>query len=100
MALYELKCPSLDYVYNMTWAEFLIRLYAWKRDEERKELSLRELAWITYIAPNQDPKKMKKSKEAFWPMKKNKKNTVTDDMKAAIKKAQEEYLEAKNKQNG
>ena len=100
IALYDLKCPSLDYVYDMTWAEFLIRLYGWKREQERQEHSLREMAWVTYIAPHQDPKKMKKSKEAFWPMKKNKSNTVTDDMRAAIKKAQEEYLEQKNKKNG
>ena len=71
MALCELECPSLDYVFHMTWAEFRIRLHGWIRKEERELHKLRELAWITYIAPHQDPKKLKKSKESFWPMKKH-----------------------------
>ncbi len=52
---------------------------------------LRELAWITYIAPHLNPKKMKKSKEAFWKL--ESKSKVTPSMLKAIKRAQKEYNE-------
>jgi hypothetical protein len=43
----------------------------------------RELMWITYIAPHQDPKKMAKRKEQFLPLngEKQSKGGVTDEMK-------------------
>ena len=75
----------------MTWAEFRIRLHGYLREQDREWFKVRELAWITYIAPYQDPKKMKRSKEAFWPMKKKKK--VTDEMRQRIIEAQKKYLE-------
>jgi len=58
----------LDFVYDMTWAEFQIRLFAYKRQDLYEWQKLRELMWITYIAPNQDPKKMAKRKEQFLPL--------------------------------
>jgi len=67
-ALGELKCPDLDFVYDMTWAEFQIRLFAYKRIDLYEWQKLRELMWVTYISPNQDPKKMVKRKEAFLPL--------------------------------
>ena len=78
----------------MTWAEFRIRLDGFLRDQEREWFKVRELAWITYIAPYQDPKKMKKSKESFWPL--GKKKGVTDEMKQRILEAQKRYQEEKN----
>ena len=65
-SLGELKCPDLDFVYAMTWAEFQIRLFAYKRQDLYEWQKLRELMWITYIAPHQDPKKMTKSKNKFF----------------------------------
>ena len=56
----ELKCPDLDFVYDMTWAEFQIRLFAYKRMDLYRWEQLRELMWVTYIAPHQDVKKMAK----------------------------------------
>lgn len=78
----------------MTWAEFLIRLHAWKRQEKRDVFMLRELAWITYIAPHLNPKRMKKTKEAFWSLKeKAKSDSVTDNvMRQRIKDAQEAFF--------
>lgn len=52
----------------MTWAEFQIRLFAYKRQDLYEWKKLRELMWITYISPNQDPKKMAKRKEQFLPL--------------------------------
>ena len=98
-AIGELKCPSLDYVYAMTWAEFRIRLHAWRRQTDRELYLLRELAWATYIAPHQDPKKMKKTKESFWSLGGKKKQTVTHAMRQRIKAAQKEYFDEKENLN-
>lgn len=62
----ELNCPSLDYVYRMSWAEFNLRLFSYKRVSEGELIKLRRLAWITYIAPHQDPKKLRGMKEEKW----------------------------------
>ena len=65
-ALGELNCPSLDYVYRMSWAEFNLRLFSYKRMNEGEMIKLRRLAWITYIAPHQDPKKLRGLREERW----------------------------------
>ena len=62
-------------------------------------MQLRELAWITYVAPHQDPKKMKKSIDQFWPIN-GKKSKVTEKMIKAMEEAQKQYLEEKNKKDG
>jgi len=72
----ELKCPDLDFVYDMTWAEFQIRLFAYKRMDLDKWQMLRELMWTTYIASHQDPKKMIKRKELFLPLNGDKKTGI------------------------
>jgi hypothetical protein len=59
-ALGELKVADLETVYDMTWAEFQIRLFAYKRMDLYEWEKLREIMWTTYIAPHQDPKKMVK----------------------------------------
>ena len=79
----------------MSWAEFRIRLHGFRREQKSELLQLRELAWITYIAPHSDPKKMKKSIDQFWPIGK-KKGKVTDKMIKAMEEAQKRYLEEKN----
>jgi len=66
VALTELGCPSLDYVYRMSWAEFQLRLIGFNRSEERQEKKLRRLAWVSYIAPHQNPKKLRGLKEDRW----------------------------------
>lgn len=65
-ALGELNCPSLDYVYRMSWAEFNLRLFSYKRVNDGELIKLRRLAWITYIAPHQDPKKLRGLREERW----------------------------------
>lgn len=98
-AVGELGC-NLDYAYyEMTWAEFRIRSFAFLRMQKREEYKLRELAWTIYIAPYQDPKKMKRSKKAFWPIDGDKKASgPTDKMIKIMEDAQRQYL--KDKQNG
>ena len=84
----------------MTWAEFLIRLHGFRREQENHMMMLRELSWITYTAPHNDPKKMKRSIEAFWPMKKGVGKDKKEKMLEAFKKAQEQYLEEKRLKDG
>ena len=100
VALFDLKCPSYHYVRRMTWAEFLIRLHGFRREKENELMMLRELSWIVYTAPHNDPKKMKRSLEAFWPIKKGVSNKSKDKMIEAFKQAQEKYLEEKKQKDG
>lgn len=95
-SLGELKCPDLDFVYAMTWAEFQIRLFAYKRQDLYEWQKLRELMWITYIAPHQDPKKMTKSKNKFLPLNDevvNGKSGVSEKTKAIFLQEYKKYIE-------
>lgn len=94
-ALGELKCPDLDFVYGMTWAEFQIRLFAYKRMDLYEWQKLREIMWTTYIAPHQDPKKMVKRKEAFLPLNKDKKQSgsISDAQKEMFIKEYKKWQE-------
>jgi hypothetical protein len=52
----------------MSFAEFQIRLFSFKRQELARYQILREVMWTTYISSHLDPKKMAKKKEAFFPL--------------------------------
>ena len=83
---------SLEAVYDMTWAEFQIRLFAYKRQDLYDWQKLRELMWTSYIAPHQDPKKMVKRKESFLPLGSEKKIVgVTDEAKEIFLKEFRKY---------
>ena len=102
-ALGELQAPSLHYIYyEMTWAEFRIRSFSFMRMEKRDEYKRRELIWNIYTAPHRDPKTMKKTIGAFWPIEKDNKGPgPTEKMIQAFKEAQIKYLEEKKKkENG
>jgi len=80
----------------MTWAEFRLRLIAFNRSEQRNEYKLRRLAWITYIAPNQDPKKLRGLKEdTWWKIGKKDVVRVSDKGRQRFIEAYKEYLEKK-----
>ena len=100
VALFDLKCPSYQYVRCMTWAEFLIRLHGFRREQEKDMMMLRELSWIVYTAPHNDPKKMKKSVETFWPIKKVVSKKKRELMIERFKEMQEQYLEEKKQKDG
>ena len=85
---------SLEAVYDMTWAEFQIRLFAYKRQDLYDWQKLRELMWTSYIAPHQDPKKMVKRKESFLPLNNEKQIVgVTDEARAIFLKEFRKYQE-------
>ena len=96
----ELNCPSLEYVNAMTWAEFQIRSYGWKRSDERESYKFRKIGFAAMWAFHGDFKRMPKSENKFWQIG-NKEISTTDAMQEAIKKAREDYFkELKDKQNG
>ena len=78
----------------MTWAEFQIRAFAYRRMQEKKELLAREIAWAGLIGSHYNPKKLPKSKDKFWRIGTKKKVTDTR-MQEAIKAAQDEYFKKK-----
>ena len=96
----ELNCPSLDYVYSMTWAEFQLRAYAYNRMQDKEDLKFREVAWSSLIGSHANPKKLPKSKDKFWKIGKSKPQTISDNMKEAIKRAQQEYFKKKRELDG
>lgn len=78
----------------MTWAEFQIRAFAYRRMQEKKELLTREIAWSALIGSHYNPKKLPKTKDKFWQIG-NKKKVSDSRMQDAIKAAQEEYFKEK-----
>jgi hypothetical protein len=81
----------------MTFAEFQIRLFAYKRMELREWEKVRQIAWSSFIAPHQDPKKMPKSIDRFMSLgDNNTRKEVGIDQKENFLKAYKEYLNHKN----
>ena len=82
----------------MTWAEFQIRLFSYKRQDLYRWQMLREMMWTSYIAPHQDPKKMIKRKESFLPLKGDKKviASVTQEHKDNFIKAFQKWQQETN----
>lgn len=77
----------------MTWAEFQIRLFAWDRMEQRKDIRAREIAYASLISFNIDAKKIPKTKNSFWKIGNDKPTvSITDAHKEAFLQAHEQYL--------
>ena len=98
MAIGELNCPSLDYVYRMTWAEFTLRLFSYKRQERNDWYKVREVCYQIYTSNWGDPKRKPVSKEKYLPLDYNKSNKMSEAMRERILEAKAQYL--KDKQNG
>lgn len=80
----------------MTWAEFRLRLLAYNRMQENELYKLRKLAWVTYIAPHQDPKKLRGMTESkFMPI--GKRQRVSKEGVEKFKALFAEYLKAKQR---
>ena len=91
-ALVELGIPTLDDVYNLTWAEFQIYLIGWERKLRREQYKFRALLYNNTIASHLDPKKIPKQIEKFMPIKGEKPaSALSERQRSALKKAQDEY---------
>ena len=76
----------------MSFAEFQIRLFAWKRTQDREWEKIRLVAWYSLTGPHQNPKRLPKSMVNFLPLSIDKKeNTLTDAHKSAFLEAVKDY---------
>lgn len=81
----------------MTFAEFQIRLFAYKRMELREWEKVRQIAWASLIGSHQDPKKLPKSIDKFMNLNGDEiKKGVGAEQKENFLKAYKEYLNKKN----
>jgi len=81
----------------MTFAEFQIRLFAYKRMELRSWEKVRQISWSAFIGSHQDPKKMPKSIDKFMRLDGgDKKSGVSDEQKERYLIAMKEYLNKVN----
>jgi hypothetical protein len=90
----EFGISKLSDVYDITFAEFQIRLFAYKRIQLKEWEKVRFMAWCSTIGSHQDYKKLPKNIEKFLPLNENEgsKNRVTDEQKENYLKAYGEYL--------
>lgn len=93
MALCEYGCRTLDYVYDMTWAEFRIRQYSYNREQKNEWFKIREIAYASIIGPHLDHEKVP-SKEKYMPL--GDKEIDTERIKKKILEAVEIYKKEKN----
>lgn len=52
----------------MSWREFQLRSYGFKRAEKNDLHKVREIAWNALVGSHQNPKTLPKSKEKFMPL--------------------------------
>ena len=81
----------------MSFAEFQIRLFAWKRTQERDWEKVRLIAWYSMIGSHLDSKKMPKSLSQFMPLGLDKKQVseISEEHKQAFMDAMKEYVKNK-----
>lgn len=85
----------------MTYAEFRIRLFAYKRLEEKEWYKVREISYQVYISNWQSSKKKPLSKDKYMQIgKPSKAPSLNETQQLAIKQAQQEYANSQLKNNG
>lgn len=94
IAIGELGVANLQEVYDMTWAEFMIRLHAFKRTEKNDWRKVRAVAYQTYLS-GYHGKGKPKTIEGYMPIDQKKKK-VTDSMRKRMKEAVKQYEIDKN----
>jgi hypothetical protein len=86
---------SLQEVYDMSWAEFVLRSIGFQEEREFMATMVREVSYeahsMRYIFSKKSPPK----KEVYWPIGKKKKATKAHVPESFLK-AREEYLKQKN----
>ena len=90
----------LSDVYDMTFAEFQIRLFAYKRMQLREWEKFRLVAYNALVAPYQDYKKLPKTMDKFMDLSggKAQKAGVSEEQKQRFLEAYKNYLN--NSENG
>ena len=78
----------------MSWREFHLRKIGFERSEKRAWYKVREMGYAALIGGGVDPKKL--SKDKYMPLDAPNSHHVTQDGFAALKEAQQKYLEQTN----
>ncbi len=84
----------------MTWAEFCIRQFAYRRMDRYSWIKVREIAYQALVGSHMNPKKLPRSKDKFMPLDDKKEKQLTEKQLEAMRKAQEVYRQEVNKRNG
>jgi len=94
----ELGIMCYDYVLDMTFAEFQIRLFAYKRMQLRDWEKVRLIAWTALTGSHQESKKLPKSIDKFMSLDfgGKPKSGVSDSQKERYLQAMKEYLNKVN----
>lgn len=84
----------MKHVYDMSFAEFQIRLFAYKRVQEREWEKTRYIAFHAMIGSHSDPKRLPKSLHQFMPLNIDGKQkiNINDRQKEAFLEATKQYL--------
>jgi hypothetical protein len=82
----------------MTWAEFCLRHFSYRRQNLEDWQKVREIAWNSLIGSHYNPKKLPKSIRAFMPLEGSGRNTANEKMKTRMLEVTQQYI--KQKQNG
>lgn len=81
----------------MSFAEFQIRLFAWKRMEDREWEKVRIISWYSMIGSHLNPKRLPSSIQNFMSLDIDKKqNTITDAVKQRFIDEMAKYVKQKN----
>lgn len=85
-------------VYDMTFAEFQIRLFAYKRMQLREWEKFRLVAYNALVAPYQDYKKLPKTMDKFMDLSGGNKKQIgiSQEQKERFLQAYQQYLNVKN----
>lgn len=84
----------------MTWAEFRIRQFAYRREEKSRWYHTRFIAYHALIGSHYNPKKIPKSIDRFMQLDDKKLKKLTDTQLEAMRKAQAKYLQEVKDRNG
>lgn len=85
-------------VYDMTFAEFQVRLFAYKRMQLREWEKFRLVAYNALVAPYQDYKKLPKTMDKFMDLSGGNKKQIgiSQEQKERFLQAYQQYLNVKN----
>ena len=87
----------MEYVYDMTWSEFIIRSYAYNRIQKNEWKKIRRIAYTALIAPYQNPKRIPRSEERWMKIGNEvQRSRISEDQKIRFLEATKEYLRQKN----
>ena len=80
----------------MTWAEFQIRCYGWKRKDDRESWKFRKVGFASMWSFHGDYKKLPKTEDKYWQIGEHKSTSLSENQKEAIKLAVKRYKEEIN----